>query len=582
VSHGTARALLLSLLVVVTTLARGTPAYAAACVSSVGPGIPPPASVPAGIPGFHAAWWGQSGYMQLCPGDRANAIVAYRNSGSRGWVAGRMGEVAYLGTWGPEPGQDRASPLGGDGTNGSPATGWPRYDRIAVQPASYVGPDQVAWFGFTVQAPPVPGVYKLYLRPVVEGATWMEDYGVFWQIVVLNPDGSPPQGSTLPALPARWPRTLQVGLTDGPGGAAALRRSAPFGFRYQYLSGGANTGSGWATWDVGGSFVTSYVSESRDAGITPLFSYYQVLQSAPGNAQAEPTSDYTNLANPTTMRAIYDDLTLFFTKAGAFPDIPVVLQFEPDLWGYIEAKWGDDGSAAPVAVSSSGHPDLTGLPNTAAGLAQAVLRLRDRHAPNVVVAYPMSVWGTNHDVHLEKPDPATVDALARRAAAFYRSLHASFDITTAEFGDRDADFYRLVRGEPGHGWSAADHDRNIAFLTRFVADAGARVIEWQIPLGNTVMDAQDNTWGHYQDTLVQTVLADPALRGRYMQAGVVAFLFGGGADGTTCACDARHDGVTNPPPIDGNTRPSLSADDDGGYFKEQAARYYAGGATPLP
>src|SRR4029077_21272054 len=114
VTHLCLRVVLLAAAVVVTSLALGTQARAA-CVSSVGPGIPPPASVPAGIPGFHAAWWGQSGYMQLCPGDRANAIVAYRDSGSRGWVAGRMGEAAYLGTWGPDPGQDRASSLGGDG-----------------------------------------------------------------------------------------------------------------------------------------------------------------------------------------------------------------------------------------------------------------------------------------------------------------------------------------------------------------------------------------------------------------------------------------------------------------------------------
>jgi hypothetical protein len=110
--------------------------------------------------------------------------VAYYNSGSFGWVAGRMGQVAYLGTWRPEPGQDMASSLGGDGALGSPNTGWPRYDRIAVQPGAFVGPGQVSWFQFTVQAPMTPGTYRLYLRPLVEGATWMEDYGVFWLVTV--------------------------------------------------------------------------------------------------------------------------------------------------------------------------------------------------------------------------------------------------------------------------------------------------------------------------------------------------------------------------------------------------------------
>jgi hypothetical protein len=37
-------------------------------------------------------------------------------------------------------------------------------------------------------------------------------------------------------------------MSDGPGGAAAMRAVAPFAFRYQYLAGGVNTGSGWATW----------------------------------------------------------------------------------------------------------------------------------------------------------------------------------------------------------------------------------------------------------------------------------------------------------------------------------------------
>ncbi len=172
---------------------------AATCTGSTGPGIPPPASVPGGVSGFHAQWYGQSGYPTLCQGQRSTATVAYYNSGSRGWVSGRMGEVAYLGTWGPEPGQDSASPLGGDGALGSPATGWPRYNRIAMQPAAYVGPGQVAWFQFTIQAPATAGSYRLYLRPLVEGATWMEDFGVFWLVTVLNADGTPPGPTPPPA-----------------------------------------------------------------------------------------------------------------------------------------------------------------------------------------------------------------------------------------------------------------------------------------------------------------------------------------------------------------------------------------------
>ncbi len=146
--------------------------------------------------------------MRLCPRSQATATVAYNNSGSFGWLSGRMGQVAYLGTWEPTPGQDGPSPLGGDGTNATPTTAWPRYNRIAVQPAPYVGPGQVSWFQFLVQAPTTPGSYRLYLRPLIEGAQWMEDYGVFWLVTVLNPDGSVP---TTPLLLAPPPPVVTPG-----------------------------------------------------------------------------------------------------------------------------------------------------------------------------------------------------------------------------------------------------------------------------------------------------------------------------------------------------------------------------------
>jgi hypothetical protein len=186
------RIILAIVLVLASLVTPATRAAAATCTPDIGPGIAPPSPTPSKLPGFHAAWYGQSGYMRLCPGGTAQATLAYYNSGSRGWVSGKMGEVAYLGTWQSEPGQDQPSILGGDGQLGSPATGWPRFNRIAQQPASYVGPGQVAWFQFGLQAPSLPGTYRLYVRPLIEGAQWLEDIGVFWQVLVLNPDGTMP------------------------------------------------------------------------------------------------------------------------------------------------------------------------------------------------------------------------------------------------------------------------------------------------------------------------------------------------------------------------------------------------------
>ena len=87
---------------------------------------------------------------------------------------------------------------------------------------------------------------------------------------------------SLAPLPSGWPNKIELGMSDSPGGAAAMKATAPFGFRYQYLAGGANTGNGWATWNANGDFARFYIEDSVANGIIPVFTYYMMLHSAPG------------------------------------------------------------------------------------------------------------------------------------------------------------------------------------------------------------------------------------------------------------------------------------------------------------
>ena len=372
-------------------------------------------------------------------------------------------------------------------------------------------------------------------------------------------------------------KRLELGLTDSPGGAKKLRRAAHFGYRYQYLSAGVNTGQGWATWNPNGTFASTYARESRRAHVTPVFTYYMIRQSLPGRDDGdELRADLGNLRNRATMRAYYADLRLLFKRLHGRGR--AIVHVEPDLWGYGEqAARHDSAATVPALVRSSGIAALHGLPNNLSGFARAVVRLRNRYARNVRLAYHVSVWGTKTDIALQDPPRKQVDRLAGRAAKFERSLHARFDLAFAEFDDRDSAFNELVLGDGGASWwHAGDFTRDIRFDAAFHRRAHLRLVKWQIPLGNRLMRAMNNTWGHYQDNRVQWLLGSHSrahLR-RYARAGVVALMFGGGADGTTCACDARGDGRTNPAPIDGNRRRSLSADDDGGYFKSRARAYY--------
>ncbi len=186
----------------------GTGTTAATCTDVVGPGMAPPAAVELGIPGYHAAWWGQTGSAVLCPGRTVRATVGFMNTGTLGWYAGVPGAAAALGTWGPDPGQDQPSVLGGVDV------GWLGPARVAPQSAPYIGPGQVSWFEFTLRAPAAPGTYRLSLRPVIDGTTWMEDEGVSWTVVVKSDDTSPV------SLPQLAPPSPSVARTYYPATAA--------------------------------------------------------------------------------------------------------------------------------------------------------------------------------------------------------------------------------------------------------------------------------------------------------------------------------------------------------------------------
>ena len=392
--------------------------------------------------------------------------------------------------------------------------------------------------------------------------------------------------AALPPVPSRWPvTTLQLGTSSSPGDAGSMRASAPYAFRYQYLSGGA-TGQGWATWNTDGSFATRYIQDSVANGITPVLTYYVMRQSDPGRSLRDSEANATNIQTVSTMTAYFNDFKLLMRRAGAFPNTPVVVHVEPDLWGFMQRRaTGDNPTTVSVQVASTGLSELAGLPNDASGFARAIVKLRDTYAPNVLLGYHMSIWGTGNDIVYSDPSNTTVDSLATRSANFYLRLGANFDVSFTDWTDRDAAFKQYQYGDGGRSWwDEADYARNVRFLSKFSAATGKRLVVWQIPFGNTKMRAMNNTWNHYQDNHIEWLLDDVsrAHLAEYAQAGVIAFLFGRGASGATCACDANNDGVTNPAPINGNDRLSINADDDGGFFKEKVAEYYAAGAPPLP
>jgi hypothetical protein len=393
------------------------------------------------------------------------------------------------------------------------------------------------------------------------------------------------------------PSTLAFGLANAPGSVAQMTSSGiAWNYRYQYLAGGVNTGNGWTTWVPNARFPAEYMSESADNGYTPVFTLYQLLQSKPAAGTREDEKDFTNLNNADTMRAYYTEFRTLLDQARAF-DRPVIIHVEPDLAGYMQQRVVDTTNSAasvPAAVASSGLADLAGLPNTYQGFNQALLRLRDRVAPKALLAIHASAWSTKIDVSSNKDANIDVDGVARKTAEFLSTAGvdttaqgiSTYDLIFTDVSDRDAAFHQIVNGDGGASWWDATNTKlpNFSTFNRYLAalsaTSGRKVFLWQVPMGNTVMRTENNTWNHYQDNRVQYWLGgypgDNHLAS-LARSGVAAILWGRGADGGTSVEDAAHDGVTNPPAINGNDRLATSSDDDGGYLKERMLAYQHAG-----
>lgn len=165
-------------------------------------------------------------------------------------------------------------------------------------------------------------------------------------LLALGAPGGPAaaQGGTVPAgLRSHLMFGLAAHPTDGQVGPTydnitwMQNSGTPWDACYQYLAGGVNTGSGWATWNSGGYFATKYLQEADAAGYLPVLTYYQLLQSNPHSGGGESSQDFNNLNNTATMAAYYADFKLLMQKCGAFGK-PVIVHVEPDMWAYLQNR----------------------------------------------------------------------------------------------------------------------------------------------------------------------------------------------------------------------------------------------------
>jgi hypothetical protein len=87
----------------------------------------------------------------------------------------------------------------------------------------------------------------------------------------------------------------------------------------------------------------------------------------------------------------------------------------------------------------------------------------------------MSGWGTKHDIVYEDPVAAAVRAYAAQSAAFYRALHARFDVAFEDFSDRDAGSHATQQGTRRRGSRRPISHRTCCTQRR---SSGSRACGW--------------------------------------------------------------------------------------------------------
>ncbi len=343
-----------------------------------------------------------------------------------------------------------------------------------------------------------------------------------------------PDNATLSA-PFMGHTKVMVGFSGG----SSAGDQAPFDIQYQYLNAGifsnfdhagcmdgtvsvSSCTTWWGAWqeDVAerGLFVKRFIDTARSRtwnsvarAQIPFFTYYMVLPASGLSEGPSPTGETAALDDQTFLTSYFDDWRFLLQKIG---NEQVMLHIEPDLFGYLKAR--GQASAIPAKVTQSNPTDCSGYNNDATGFTRCMIHMVRSYAPNARVGLHVSPW------------TLTDSNSANSWANFMIALGADQgDFLVTDPSDRDADWYRLVQGQPGHDWDIA---KMTTFLqwTKDVSEAvGKPFFLWQLPLGNSY---QNNTYQHYKDHRVELLFSHIA---EVRDAHVVGILFGSGETAQT-------------------------------------------------
>ena len=320
-------------------------------------------------------------------------------------------------------------------------------------------------------------------------------------------------------------KVLVGGLMDD-----STANAAPFDMRYAYVHSqpapssdyytAARCKDSWSGWwgcwtgstTAPGTYITyrdsvaakaTYQGKARPQ--KTLWTWYSLRDLGDAAGEGDGPGEVKAINRTDLLTRYLNDYRFLLQKIGTNQD---AIDLEPDFWGF--ARSLGNLHQVPAQVKASNPTDCGSQENSAVGLAQCLISMTHKYAPNASVGLHLSCFDWQSDVQKCVKDYADLGA-----------KNADFLVT--DVADRDAGWYAL----PAHGsrdsyWNDQKAGAALKFWKTMAESVGKPVVLWQIPVGNM---AGNNTPGHYKDDKVDWFFSH---MDRVADAHVAGMLFGAG------------------------------------------------------
>lgn len=302
------------------------------------------------------------------------------------------------------------------------------------------------------------------------------------------------------------PRRMLVGV-GATEPAAVLGQNVSPDLYDRYIVG---VGKGaWPDWNQPkGAYLDIVIQDAEMVGAVPMFTLYQMAARGDGNL--------SGLTDPAFMGPYWQQVHLLFEKLGRYGK-PVVVNLEPDFWGYAQQAQADPQRMAALV---SLNPDCAQLPDNVVGLAKCLLRVARTLAPQAYVGFPPSLW----------------IALTHTELSYMLKLGANqADFVVMQTLDRDAGCmeaqhhaHECSRNEPPWYWdesniSSPNFKQHLARARYYFDGLQLPLLWWQTPMG--VPASQPSKAPPWRDNRVKYFLTHPE---ELVAAGALGVVFGPG------------------------------------------------------